>query len=207
MEIQELFNVYSQIHREIQFRLLEFRTNFHNLESIECQLIFCLCTPQTDAHKGWRAATALVNLPNDLQTTESILYEAGVRFHRTKAKRIVIARSLDISKLKETLIKTISSNGIVSTRNWLREEINGFGYKEASHFLRNLGFGTDVAILDRHILRRLVDLNVIPNIPKLSRKNYLEVERKMKDFAYINNIPIEALDLVFWYISKGEIFR
>ena len=26
-------------------------------------------------------------------------------------------------------------------------------YKEASHFLRNIGFGENIAILDRHILK------------------------------------------------------
>lgn len=54
-------------------------------------------------------------------------------------------------------------------------------YKEASHFLRNVGFGEDVAILDRHILRNLERLAVIDEIPKtLSPKLYLEIEDRLE---------------------------
>lgn len=52
-------------------------------------------------------------------------------------------------------------------------------YKEASHFLRNVGFGENIAILDRHILRNLVKLEVIDELPKtLTPKLYLEIEEK-----------------------------
>jgi len=37
---------------------------------------------------------------------------------------------------------------------WLVKNLTGLGYKEAGHFLRNIGSGK-IAILDRHILRNL----------------------------------------------------
>jgi N-glycosylase/DNA lyase len=88
------------------------------------------------------------------------------------------------------------------------KNIPGLGYKEASHFLRNIGLGCDLAILDRHIMRCLLECGVILEIPaSLNRKRYLELEQKMKDFSAMLDIPLSHLDLVFWYSEKGEIFK
>ena len=82
------------------------------------------------------------------------------------------------------------------------------GWKEASHFLRNIGRGKDVAILDRHILRKMRDLNIINQIPdRISKKSYLEMEEKLKAFSGKIKISMDQLDLLLWYSAKGEIFK
>ncbi len=82
------------------------------------------------------------------------------------------------------------------------------GYKESSHFLRNIGFGDDIAILDRHILKNLVKYGVIKEIPKsLTDKKYLEIEQKMKKFSEEAEIPFSHLDLLWWSEETGEIFK
>jgi thermostable 8-oxoguanine DNA glycosylase len=43
--------------------------------------------------------------------------------------------------------------------------VKGIGYKEAGHFLGNIGFNQDLAILDRHILKNLKKLGVINAVP------------------------------------------
>jgi N-glycosylase/DNA lyase len=84
----------------------------------------------------------------------------------------------------------------------------GLGYKEASHFLRNIGLGEDLAILDRHILKNLMLLGVIREVPtSLSRKTYLEIERKMTAFSKEAGIPMSKLDLLLWYKEAGEVFK
>ncbi|MBU1630565.1 MAG: DNA lyase, partial [Candidatus Omnitrophica bacterium] len=86
--------------------------------------------------------------------------------------------------------------------------VKGIGYKEASHFLRNIGLGENIAILDRHILRNLKELGVIKEIlSSISKKKYLEIEGKMKEFSVSANIPMDHLDLVFWYKETGEVFK
>ena len=88
------------------------------------------------------------------------------------------------------------------------KNIKGIGFKEASHFLRNVGFYKDISILDRHILRNLVYLGVIDEIPKsLTGKKYLEIEEKMKKESDKLGIDMEYLDLVLWYKEAGEIFK
>jgi len=82
------------------------------------------------------------------------------------------------------------------------------GYKEASHFLRNIGFGENLAILDRHILRNLHRLHVLNEIPKyLTAKKYLAIEGKMRQFADDVKIQMSHLDLLLWYRETGGIFK
>ncbi|MBI4175854.1 MAG: DNA lyase, partial [Candidatus Aenigmarchaeota archaeon] len=78
---------------------------------------------------------------------------------------------------------------------------------EASHFLRNVGF-TDLAILDRHIMRNLVRYNAIKEVPKsLTRKKYYYIENRMKSFCARVGIPMDELDLLFWSEETGEVFK
>jgi N-glycosylase/DNA lyase len=85
--------------------------------------------------------------------------------------------------------------------------VRGLGYKEASHFLRNIGF-RGYAILDKHVLSRLAELGVIqdPKPPSTKRK-YLELERQMKVFAARSGIDFDELDLLLWYTKTGEILK
>lgn len=93
-------------------------------------------------------------------------------------------------------------------RGWLAQNVTGMGYKEASHFLRNIGLGEDLAILDRHVLKNLRLLGVIEEIPSsLSKSRYFEIEKSMKEFAEEINVPMGRLDLVLWYKETGEIFK
>ena len=88
------------------------------------------------------------------------------------------------------------------------KNIKGLGYKEASHFLRNIGRGEDLAILDRHILKNLALLGVIDEVPSSPTKRlYLEIEEKMAAFSRQTNIPMGHLDLLLWYKEAGEVFK
>jgi N-glycosylase/DNA lyase len=129
-----------------------------------------------------------------------------VRFHNNKAAFIVKNRELFLPGLKKRIDSMLAA-GHIPARNLLAEQAFGWGLKEASHFLRNTGHG-GVCILDRHILRKLAEFDVIPGVPPaLPRPLYLEIEDKMKKFAECVTIPVDALDLLFWHEAKGEIFK
>lgn len=88
------------------------------------------------------------------------------------------------------------------------KNVKGLGLKEASHFLRNIGFFEDIAILDRHILRNLVRLKVTRGIPTgLTDKKYLEIEERTLQFCEQNKIKPEELDLVLWARETGFVFK
>jgi N-glycosylase/DNA lyase len=195
--------------REIDQRLLEFTKVWEEPdERVFAELCFCLCTPQSGAKRCWAAVSQLYDTESRALFTASarevaaVLREHGVRFCNTKAERIVRAREhIPIKRM-------IDPTEPEAARQWLVENINGLGYKEASHFLRNIGLGQEFAILDRHILKNLVRLQVIPEMPKsMTDKRYLEIEQKMKRFAYDAGIPMGELDLLFWSMETGEVFK
>ena len=132
-----------------------------------------------------------------------------MRFRYNKAHYLLEARKVFAAGDKLSVRTKLSSfPDEFSAREWIVQNIKGLGYKEATHFLRNIGASRELAILDRHILRRLCALRVIKEIPStLSRAVYLDVEKKMQRFARKCAIPMEHLDLLFWYMATGEVFK
>ena len=80
--------------------------------------------------------------------------------------------------------------------------------KEAGHFLRNIGFAFDLAILDRHVFRVLHEAGYLDKVPgSLTKKRYLELEEEMKRFARDLKIPLAELDLTLWAMGAGAVFK
>ena len=93
-------------------------------------------------------------------------------------------------------------------REYFLKNVKGLGLKEASHYLRNVGHGKTLAILDRHILKNLVKCGAIEHVPaSLTEKRYFEIEREMENFCKKTGIPLAHLDLLFWAEETGEIFK
>ncbi|MCK9223720.1 MAG: N-glycosylase/DNA lyase [Candidatus Muirbacterium halophilum] len=213
-EVERIKNIYNNIKPDIINRISEFENIFKlgSEEDIITELIFCVFTPQSKARKCWEAVCDLKN--NNVLFTgkpQDILpYINSVRFKNRKSEYAYIARSFftdnnGLFNIKKTLLGFDDKREL---RNYLAENIKGYGYKEASHFLRNIGFGKNLAILDRHILKNLVKLNIIDEIPKsISKKKYSEIELKIEKFCNKINIRMDYLDLVLWYSEAGEIFK
>jgi N-glycosylase/DNA lyase len=133
----------------------------------------------------------------------------SVRFKNKKAKFIILAKNIFINDEGLSIKKLISDfPDNHEARNWFVKNIKGIGLKEASHFLRNIGFGKDLAILDRHILKNLKLFGVIDEVPQnLSGKKYSEIEKKMKAFSKQLKIDMESLDFTLWYKEAKEVFK
>jgi len=94
-------------------------------------------------------------------------------------------------------------------RDWLVREkgIKGLGYKEASHYLRNIGY-KGYAILDKHVLNCLAELKIIDDPkPPNTRARYLKVEEKLKKLTEMTLIDFDELDLVLWSMKTGVILK
>lgn len=198
---------------DIERRLREFNKIWLNGtdEELFYELCFCILTPQSKAKVCWESVENLIkNEILFLKNSKDIAkYLYGVRFKNNKAEYILYARNFFL-KNREIKIKTEleSFKNTFKTREWLVKNVKGVGYKEASHFLRNIGLGEDLTILDRHILKNLKKYGVIDKIPKsLSKKKYLEIEEKMKNFSKEIDIPLDHLDLLFWSEETGEVFK
>jgi len=212
-EVREIQEVYLQVEGEISKRCDEFLSlwNSGDEESIFEELIFCLLTPQSKAKACWAAVERLRD--------EDLLFRGGkkqiskrltgVRFHNNKAGYIVEARRTFLKDGRPALRQVISEfESGEDAREWLVKNVKGLGFKEASHFLRNIGFCGDIAILDRHILKNLVLLGVIDEVPgSLTRNRYMEIEGRMKVASGEIGILPSHLDLVLWYKEAGEVFK
>lgn len=208
---EKLIAEYNRKKKDIKRRLGEFRSVWSSPDrKIFSELCFCICTPQSKAVHCHEAVSGL--------TESGVLYcgdacgiRSGlrkVRFPNNKAKYIIETREKLSSPRGLSIKDKISEKDILATREWLVGNVKGIGYKEASHFLRNIGFGKDLAILDVHILKNMVRLGVIKEKPKtLTRNKYLELEEKLRKFSKRVGIPMAELDLLFWSMETGHIFK
>lgn len=210
----EIEKIYKEKQKDIEKRLREFKEIWEkgSNEDIHAELSFCILTPQSKAINAWKAITTLRE--NGLlfkgSAEEIVEYLNIVRFKNNKAKYLVALKEQMQNEKGEIITKDFfnSITDVKEKREWIVKNIKGMAYKEAGHFLRNVGFGKEIAILDRHILKNLVKLEVIEDVPKsLTPKLYLEIEEKMKAYCKFISIPMDSLDLLLWYKEAGEIFK
>lgn len=175
------------------------------------ELLFCILTPQSKARVCWGAI-------EDMACTNVLLkggYEdvlgaiGNVRFKYKKSNYLIAARERFSGDGALDIAHHISSfSGPRSARNWFADNIKGMGYKEAGHFLRNIGLGRDIAILDRHILRNLKKYGVLEQIPSsIPPKRYLMIEMEVEAFSNALGIPMDHMDILLWYKETGDIFK
>ena len=202
---QYIFEKYLTLKESINIRLLEFSKVPR--EDYFYELCFCLCTPQSKARNALRVVDKLKQM-NFLENDFNPLFllqdkEHYIRFHNQKAKRMILAKK-NYNRLMELLNSSLSPS---QKRFEIKASFEGIGMKEASHFLRNIGY-RNLAILDRHILKHLVKCGLYDELPNInSEKKYLEIEKKFQNFAYEIGVPIDELDLLFWSYETGEILK
>jgi N-glycosylase/DNA lyase len=211
--IAELRKDYRAKKGTIVRRLREFRAvRRRGDEAIFEELCFCILTAGSSARMGMRTIAALRDIL--LTGTERELQERAaahhVRFWRLRPSYIHCTRE----HLKETcglrLRELLDSfDDPVARRDFLAKnrKIKGLGYKEASHFLRNIGY-RGYAILDKHIVNSLREMGVIgKGLKPTTRKGYLAIERKLARFADEIGIDMDHLDLLLWSRKTGEILK
>jgi len=169
------------------------------------ELCFCILTANSTARLGTKIQRELgsegfLTLP--FEELRHRLKVAGHRFPNTRARFTVEARRF--RNIKDIIERFTD---VRQAREWLVENVKGVGYKESSHFLRNVGFN-DVAILDRHVLSVLREHGLIDGVPgSLTRGRYLEIERKLEELARKLKLTLGELDLYLWYSKTGEVLK
>ncbi|MFQ5800659.1 MAG: DNA lyase [Candidatus Hydrothermarchaeales archaeon] len=221
LDIEVLRN-YRERHRDsIIKRLGEFGAlKSEGRERIFCELCYCILTPQSTGLICDRAVADLERrgvLRDPISRRmelEEIVKKA--RFWRKKSRYIIKAWERFVSNEEHDIAYELSARDKEfgdnrKLRNWLRRKMKGMGIgmKEASHFLRNVGYGEGLAILDRHIMGCLNELGVLNEGDMIlrSEKDYLRMEECMSDFSSISGLPLEELDLLFWSAKTGYIFK
>jgi N-glycosylase/DNA lyase len=175
------------------------------------ELVYCLLTPQSSAANAARAVEELRSAGFGEQHFDPVAIlrrkDHYIRFHNTKARHLERAKDLfpEINTRLLSCPPASQDADVRALRLWLTEHVSGLGWKESSHFLRNIGY-RNLAILDRHILRNLQRHGVMRSIPTtLSPKRYVDIEQRFVKFAKAAGIDMDELDLLFWSRETGEI--
>ena len=176
-------------------------------DSVLFELAFCLCTPQSPAERCRQAVKELKKeglLKGGSARQIAVVLRKHTRFHNNKAAWIVEARG----RLGEVLEAIRELHGAPRTlREWLVKNVKGLGVKEASHFLRNIGLGEQLAILDVHVVRWMAKNGFAePKDAKkgLTPKRYLEYERLFSEVAKQAGLSILELDCTIWLKGSGS---
>lgn len=211
--IERIVSIYAERKVEIRRRLSEFGDVWksENDDRIWEEMVFCFFTGGCSAKMGLRSVEAVRPLLSDGTQEQLANALTGVhRYPNARSRYIVSSREFLQSEYEMKLKNRLSDfSDPLERRDWLVREkrIKGLGYKEASHFLRNIGF-KGYGILDKHVLRCLFELELIADPkPPNSRSKYLTVESRLRDLAERTHIGFDEMDLVLWSLKTGEILK
>lgn len=206
--VEQINLLKKEIQLKVEKRLLDFKNNLNRSnEQLFVELCFCIIVANNSIENGLRAYNSIgldfLKL-NEKELKEKLKITAR-RFYNKRAEYIIEARKKYFELIEN--IKRLKNYEINEKefRDWLVGNIKGFGYKEASHYMRNLGF-FNFAILDRHILKFLYKEGIIKELPKsLNVKKYFEIEKILLDFSKKLKMNMAELDVYLFYIDSGRI--
>jgi len=194
----------SDVSKIIDMRIQSFSSmNSKDTDTIFQELCYCILTANCQAD---RCMMIQLHLSKEFLTTSTehlsrLLRDHGYRFPNTRASYITTARQYK-NEIKDILITKKGDQ----RRIWFVQHINGFGYKEASHFLRNIGY-FNYAIIDTHIIKVLSKSSIDIPSKTLTYNTYISIEEKLKHIAEKVDLSLGELDLYLWYMETGTILK
>lgn len=173
------------------------------------ELCFCLLTANFNAERGIAIQTKIGDgfLTLSQNRLASTLRALGYRYPNTRAGYITLAR-----RYKDSVKQYVGSEtshmgrGECDAREWVVGNIKGLGYKEGSHFLRNIGY-RNLAIIDFHIIDLLERHGLVERPKTLTKARYFEIENTLRKIAQKSNLTLAELDLYLWYIETGKVLK
>ncbi len=188
----------------IQKRIGEFKElNKKPNDELFKEMCFCILTANFNAEKSIKIQNEIGEcfLNDSEDDLAKKLKNLGHRYPNARAKYISDSR-----RCKKSLKEVIQFNDKKKVREWIVNNVKGLGYKEASHFLRNIGFD-DFAIIDFHIVDILVKHNLIERPKTLTKNKYLEIEKVLRTIGKKTDLTLAELDLYLWYLETGKILK
>ncbi len=180
----------------------QYKKNATNNELFS-ELCYCIltanCQAQTCMNIQKTFPYSFSNATKNQITTH--LKKNHYRFPNIRSQYIIEAQSHK-NKLKEIL----SNYDSIQKREWFIDNIKGLGMKEASHYLRNIGYD-EYAIIDTHILSILQRYKIIKKPKTITKNKYLQIEQQLQEIAIKTELTLAILDLYLWYMETGKILK
>jgi N-glycosylase/DNA lyase len=212
--VEELHKTHIEKREAIRARLAEFEAIMREGadERLFEELVFCIFTAGASARMGLNSIERIrPHLFKAGQKRLSGLLLGAHRYPNARAGYVVHTRDFLKRDCGLRLRERLDSFGddMEARRDYFAKNpgVKGVGYKEASHYLRNIGY-RGYAILDKHILRTLYEIGVIDSPdPPGAKKKYMAVEDRMRKFAEGIKINLDELDLLLWSNKTGVILK
>jgi len=169
------------------------------------ELVLCVLTANSSFVSAYKVlGYVMEEFDKGTHRFEQVLEERGYRFYELKAK--YLKNLVKYRGRIKSWIKPLADRSQALAREALANEIYGIGMKEASHFLRNVGY-FDLAIVDKHVMRFSINSGLVRPFKTLTRSRYLEIERKLKELAHQLGMSVGILDLFIWHIETGTVLK
>jgi len=212
MNVDDLIRHHKERRKEIRARLAEFPKVYEAGDlAIFKELCFCILTANTSAKMGITCIEAAGDeiMTADIDGLQGVLC-GRYRFWKVRPAYIIHTRDYLKHETGFKLRDRIDSlTDFHERRDFFAANpgIKGIGYKEASHFLRNIGF-KGYAILDKHIVNLLYELGVLPDNNRPSnKKKYEAIEERVREFSRDIRIDMDELDLALWSYKTGVVLK
>jgi N-glycosylase/DNA lyase len=212
MTLDQLNRAYAACRSEIRERLDEFTlAGSRSDRALFEELCFCILAANSSAEMGLRTLEAVRDLlwDGELEAIRERL-SGRFRYWRIRPAYIVSTREFLRKTCGLRLKNLVGSFADPEARRDFfaaNPGIRGIGYKEASHFLRNIGF-RGYAILDKHVMACLRELGVIGRrLAPSNPRRYRLIERRMRRFSADVGIDFDELDLLLWKCRTGKILK
>ena len=210
-KIKEL-KTYVENHREAGLTHCKTTFSLSSLDDTKLfyQIVFCLLVPAGNAKQTNKAVQKLHEIDYFNKTIDDITLYSCIRpyvqFPRQKAIRLHSFKRSAKNFIKglRAVIRTQTDSFML--RDYLILRVKGFGYKAASHFLRNLGV-QNLVIIDTHILkyRSYFMPKDKQHYEPSSPKRYLEIEKYFTEWAIKEfDMSPAHLDWFLWNFESGN---
>lgn len=219
VELKEIEQHREEVSGDVESRLESFR-NLRDAPDYRwfMELCFVICSSQSSGNDAWKAVEELDSrnllMEGSQGEIEKVLASHDVSYEKDKSSYIVENReelsqpTLSNPTRELRLRERLDLEHPEKARVWLAVNLKGVGMKGASHFLRNVGYGSEFGILSGHILSTLAGLGYLQQAsPPENRDEYLEKEERLRELADDLDLELGALDLVLWSFRTGEVFK
>lgn len=130
----------------------------------------------------------------------------GRKYRYPKLRANYIRRTAEKIYLQDNSIRNIllSCQDEKDARSKIMSIAFGVGPKQASLFLRNIGYAQNLAILDTHILKYMSVVGLLPqlvqNVPSLHK--YENIEQILWSYAEKFKVSLAYIDTAIWVVMR-----
>lgn len=187
----------------------------HREDDLWKELVFCILGSRVRfevVHAAIERMDGMCLLSQPLRNTCFDQYEedtvvalsGGYPFYRVRANQIRRAAE-HLYTSRGSILKLLDGTSDVrSARRVLVAEVAGLGPKQASLFLRNIGYAKHIAILDVHVLTYLNRVGLTDTLLKSvsTLSQYEVLEDSFIEHAYAFGYSPDQFDLAVWIVMK-----